>query len=125
VIARADEQALAPLLNPHVREMIRKLRIHSVLLTPITAACEIIGAISLTRHPPSEPFDEQDRALLDDLGERAGLAIVNARLYQAEVETRERLDRAERHASFLAEASKQLGATLETDALWSLIARLV
>jgi signal transduction histidine kinase/CheY-like chemotaxis protein/putative methionine-R-sulfoxide reductase with GAF domain len=55
----------------------------SVMVVPIRAAERPIGAILLASTNEEHLYDEHDIALAEDLGRRVGLALENARLYQA------------------------------------------
>ncbi|GAA2655971.1 SpoIIE family protein phosphatase [Streptomyces spororaveus] len=53
----------------------------SARLVPLVARGTVLGAVALTRTREREPFDEQDRVLVDELVARAALNIDNARMY--------------------------------------------
>ena len=72
VVARADD-ALKPLVT--------RLNVHSYAVMPIRAREAIIGSLSLVRSAPGRGYTPDDLTLLQDLADRAGLAIENARLY--------------------------------------------
>jgi PAS domain S-box-containing protein len=64
----------------------RAIGFHSVLTVPMRARGRTLGAITLvTTNETGRRFTEDDRALIEALGERAGLAVDNARLYQESV----------------------------------------
>lgn len=78
VVAPADlvaqsEEALRPL--------VARLDVHSFTVVPIRARGTIIGTLSLYRSGPGRSYTEDDVTLAQDLADRAGLAIENARLY--------------------------------------------
>ncbi len=73
VTAEVDD-ALKPLAT--------RLQVHSLAVAPIRANRSTIGALLLQRSRPGCPYGEEDLALLQDLADRAGLAIENARLYR-------------------------------------------
>lgn len=62
-------------------ELYRALGAGTVLIVPLQVRQEVLGALSLVRSSTEEPFDEQEVSLCGDLGQRAGLALQNARLY--------------------------------------------
>jgi signal transduction histidine kinase len=72
MVARSEE-ALRPL--------VARLDVHSYAVVPIRAGRTAIGALSLVRNRPGHGYTEYDLRLLQDLADRAGLAIENARLY--------------------------------------------
>jgi signal transduction histidine kinase len=63
-------------------ELIRRLRIRSLMIIPMTARDRELGAIALVSSTPGRTFDEHDLALAEDIAARAALAIDNARLYE-------------------------------------------
>lgn len=56
-------------------------RIGSARLVPLVARGKVLGTISVTRLRNREPFDDEDRVLIDEVAARAALNIDNARLY--------------------------------------------
>ena len=64
------------------------LEIHSLMVAPLVARGEVIGAMSFVRSSGAR-YDGADLTLAEELGRRAALAIDNARLYrQAEQASR-------------------------------------
>ncbi|MBT2481112.1 SpoIIE family protein phosphatase [Streptomyces sp. ISL-94] len=53
----------------------------SARLVPLVARGTVLGAVAVTRVRDREPFDEEDRVLIDELVARAALNIDNARMY--------------------------------------------
>jgi PAS domain S-box-containing protein len=53
-----------------------------LLTVPVRVHGRDLGSLTALRRPEGEPFCEDDRDLLDELAERAGLAIEGSRLYQ-------------------------------------------
>lgn len=56
-------------------------RIGSARLVPLVARGTVLGTVSVTRLRGREPFDDEDRVLIDEVAARAALNIDNARLY--------------------------------------------
>ncbi|MEV0453157.1 SpoIIE family protein phosphatase [Streptomyces sp. NPDC050600] len=56
-------------------------RIGSARLIPLVARGTVLGTVSVTRLRTREPFDDEDRVLIDEVAARAALNIDNARLY--------------------------------------------
>ena len=56
-------------------------------LVPLRDRGIVVGSLLLQRHSHEPPFSAEERALLDDIGERAGLALANVRL----IDTAQRL----------------------------------
>lgn len=69
----------------------RTLGAASVLIVPMRVRREALGALTFVRRAPALPFDEDEQALAADLGQRAGLALDNARLYALQQHTAEQL----------------------------------
>ena len=87
---------------------VRKLDVHSTLTVPILARGEAIGAVGLVLSDPDRSFSLADRALAEALADRAGMAVLNARLYASEQEAR-------RQAEDVAKAREQLLAVVSHD----------
>jgi signal transduction histidine kinase len=89
-VARTGEARLVPQIAPEVvvaqsdetlKPLVKRLNVHGFIVVPIRAHGRIIGTLSLLRSRPDEPYTKEDALLLQDLADRAGLAIENARLY--------------------------------------------
>lgn len=61
-------------------------RIACARLIPLLARGKVLGGVVLTRTHGREPFDEQDRVLIDELVARAALNIDNALMYTSQRE---------------------------------------
>ncbi len=62
-------------------ELLRELRMESLMILPLFARERAYGAIKLVSVDPNHRFSEQDLALAQDIALRAALALDNARLY--------------------------------------------
>src|SRR3954470_4362330 len=62
-------------------ELIRQLRLKSVMIVPMLARGRTLGAISIVAAESGRSYDEADLALAEELGRRAAMAVDNARLY--------------------------------------------
>jgi PAS domain S-box-containing protein len=96
-----DQDALRAATRPEYAPFLARFPIHGILAVPIRAQGEVIGALSISRYGKEHPLTEDDRALLEDVADRAALAILNARHHR---ELRE----SERSFRALAEAIPQL-----------------
>ncbi|GAB7189454.1 hypothetical protein NUM3379_01600 [Kineococcus sp. NUM-3379] len=56
----------------------------SVIVVPVTARGEVLGALTLVRQHGSPAYDQADLDLAVELGRRAGVAVDNDQLYAAE-----------------------------------------
>jgi len=81
VIMNTDDPSDIRALVPHRYERILDhFPIYSILSIPLEARRRKIGTLALWRSTPGQPFTDSDRELLQELADRAALAIENARL---------------------------------------------
>jgi PAS domain S-box-containing protein len=85
----APEEARAMMAPSHLPYYDR-FRIRSALVVPLRARGRPIGTLSVQRSASDRPFTEDERAFVEELADRAGLAIDQARLYQEVSESEER-----------------------------------
>jgi signal transduction histidine kinase len=57
-------------------------QVHSLLAVPLRSRDELIGTVTAARTSAGTPYTLEDQSLLEQLTDRAGLAIHNARLHQ-------------------------------------------
>ncbi len=90
VVARTGQPKLVPDIDPGtlvaqsdeaLKPLVARLNVHSFAVVPIRARQTIIGTLSLVRSGPGRGYTPEDLTLLQDLADRAGLAIQTARLY--------------------------------------------
>ena len=89
----------------------------SFLLVPLRCSGQILGTLAVMRYRSKDPFTTDDQALLQDIADRAGMAIRNARLFEAEKKAGQR-------AAFLAEASALLASSLDFEKVLKTLAEL-
>lgn len=75
VLDAAEAFALTP---PAFRPMLARVSVSSALAIPLRSHGRTIGAVSLLRSQPGNPYTIDDQHLAQDLADRAGLAIDNA-----------------------------------------------
>ncbi|MBI3073200.1 MAG: GAF domain-containing protein [Deltaproteobacteria bacterium] len=89
-VVRSGEPKLIPEIEPDaavaetdaaVMPLLARVRIYSAAIVPIRARGAVIGAMSMIRTRPGCGYASNDLTLLEDIADRAGLAIENARLY--------------------------------------------
>jgi PAS domain S-box-containing protein len=76
-----DEELRAYAQDEQHYEMLRALGMASVVVVPLAAGGEKLGTLILSRSRPGRPFDAADIAIAEELGRRAGTAMLNARAY--------------------------------------------
>jgi PAS domain S-box-containing protein len=76
-----DEELRAYAQDEQHFQMLRALGLSSVIVVPLAAGGERPGTLILARATPGRPFDEADVELAEELGRRAGTAVLNARTY--------------------------------------------
>ncbi len=86
--------ALPPLFNPRLSGHAHLFPIHSFLAVPVRIGGRLSGVLSVARHRPGQPYLSDDQRLLEDLAERAGLALHNAHLAADQQEARAEAARA-------------------------------
>ena len=87
------EQVERALSDPELREVYRAIGLGSVIIVPLRARRQVLGALALFTDGSGRLFDEEDLATAADLARRAGLTVDNARLYQREHDVAEALQR--------------------------------
>ncbi|MGQ0764731.1 MAG: hybrid sensor histidine kinase/response regulator [Gemmatimonadota bacterium] len=88
-----DEMITAATHDPAQLELLRNLALHSVICVPLRARRGgMIGALTFATSESGRSYDEADLNAAEDLGERAALAIENARLIEELRESDRRKD---------------------------------
>jgi PAS domain S-box-containing protein len=109
----------AEVLNPLLREKGLK----SLLGVPLRLEDRVVGVLHVGSLE-SRRFTEEDRTLLQLIGDRVALALEQARLYEAERSARAAAEAAERRVGFLAEASRMLAGSLDYETTLRNVAEL-
>ncbi len=91
-ITRAMVEAAAP-DSEFARIVYDELGLRSVLTVPLRARGEVLGALTLVMAESGRTMDERDRVFAEDLATHAALAVANARLFTAQQDVAETLQR--------------------------------
>jgi PAS domain S-box-containing protein len=67
--------------SPEHRVKLAQNGIHSLMVAPLQAQGRTIGALSLARSGPEDPYGNDDLVFLQEIAGRTGLAIANAQLF--------------------------------------------
>lgn len=88
---RTGQAQLLPVISPEqLRSLIKpehwpyldRFGIYSLMVAPLRLNGAVIGTLGALRDSPGHPYSESDLTLLQELADRAALAVSNARLYQ-------------------------------------------
>jgi PAS domain S-box-containing protein len=77
-----DPAQLRGLIAPAHRPYLDRFPVYGTLTVPLRVDGRPIGALAVWRDRPGQPYTLDDEVLLQDLADRAALAIANARLYE-------------------------------------------
>ncbi|NML15736.1 hybrid sensor histidine kinase/response regulator [Azohydromonas caseinilytica] len=82
--------------DPDFAELVRILGVHDSLMVPLVARGRTLGALVVLQAESGRRFDDADMTMLTQLGDRAALALDNARLFAQAEEARRQAERASR-----------------------------
>ena len=95
LMEQVDEAHLQAAVDDEVlRQAYSDLGMRSVMVVPLRARRQVLGALALYTGASGRTYDERDLQAAADLARRAGLAVDNARLYQQEHQVAAALQRA-------------------------------
>jgi len=83
VMAQVPHEVLAQVAvdEDHLR-LLEEAEIGSVVILPLVARGQVLGAMTMVRAPGAAPYGEADLPLVEELARRAALSIDNARLLE-------------------------------------------
>jgi PAS domain S-box-containing protein len=83
-LANIDVDALAGTVGSGPAQLLRTLRPRAVVIAPITLGDRVIGTLMSCRVVSANPYSDDEVELLEQLADRASLAIANARALERE-----------------------------------------
>jgi GAF domain-containing protein len=92
LIKKVSKRELRAVTNPTYQLYIERYGVSSVLLIPLSVREKVIGGIGILRDRGGRPYTVEDQAFLQEIADRAALAIENARLYRQVTEASRRKD---------------------------------
>ena len=102
-------------LMAEIRDLLRRIGLRSLLITPILDRDRAFGVISVAQFEQPWRFSPNQIRLCQTLANQASIAVSNARLYQELGQKSERLERTSRYKSeFLANMSHELRTPLNS-----------
>jgi PAS domain S-box-containing protein/putative nucleotidyltransferase with HDIG domain len=69
------------IFSPDFKPFIERYGAYGLLIVPLRSQRRVLGTLSVMRNRPDLPYDEEDQTFLQDLADRAALAIAMARLF--------------------------------------------
>ena len=93
VLMETVPDAVLDRLGDELAQAYRQLRPQSVVVVPLKARRQVLGALTLVTSTSGRRYDEDDLTMAADLARRAALSVDNARLYQREHQVAEALQR--------------------------------
>jgi GAF domain-containing protein/anti-sigma regulatory factor (Ser/Thr protein kinase) len=106
-------------------DVVRRMHGTSAIVVPLVGRTSVLGAVTfITLEASDRVLGGEDLPLAEEIGRRAGLAVENARLYQAERDARVEATRASSNLALLAEAGKLTATPLDEEVRVRLIAEV-
>jgi PAS domain S-box-containing protein len=91
LIPVVQPDALRPTIKPEYHSYLERFGVHSLLIVPLRARGQVIGTLRVSRDAPGQPYTPTDQAFLQDLADRAALALTQAQLHHTVEAERERM----------------------------------
>lgn len=82
LLAEISPELLRTLIKSEHWPYLDRYGIYSLMVAPLRVNGEVIGTVGALRDSPGRPYSESDLTMLQELADRAALAVANARLYQ-------------------------------------------
>ncbi len=101
-------------IKPEYLPYIERYHVHSMILVPLRNRGRLMGTLGIGRDITPEPYQESDAVFLQDLADRAAMALDNAQLYAHVSAAKQHLEqRVAQRTSALSAANEQLKRELE------------
>src|SRR6266540_1350548 len=119
-----DELLEASARDAGLLAVLREWGLKSAICAPLSARGKTLGAATFITAESRRIYSEVDLEFIEELCNRAALAIDNARLYEAEQKARAAAEGAQQRLWFLAEANAVLSSSLDLETTLSRVAGL-
>jgi signal transduction histidine kinase len=83
LVSRLEAGQIDQIVGPEHRVYVERFGLHSLIAVPIRGRERTIGVLVAWRDATADAYVDEDRSLLQDVAERAALAIENAWLYRS------------------------------------------
>ncbi|MFD0898871.1 PP2C family protein-serine/threonine phosphatase [Actinomadura sediminis] len=80
-------------LDDAQRDLFRVMGARSAIVAPLAARGEVYGALTLGHSRPGHRYEDDDGLIVEDIARRVGLVLANARLFAAQRNTAEAMQR--------------------------------
>ncbi|MBD1933362.1 MULTISPECIES: hybrid sensor histidine kinase/response regulator [Cyanophyceae] len=117
LIPVVSQEQLRASIKAEYLPCLERFSVYSLLVAPLRVRGRIIGTIALSRDKSDNSYTINDQVFLQDLADRAALAIDNARLYNESVQANRMKD------EFLATLSHELRTPLNAMLGWTQLLR--
>jgi signal transduction histidine kinase len=94
--------------DPEYLHLLRQLQLRSIIIVPLVARGQTLGAMTFIWAESGNHYDEQDLTLAETLVSRAAIALDNARLYEAEQRARQTIEEFARRMTSLQDITAAL-----------------
>ena len=113
-IAATGESVLLPVIDRTMsagapgpyQEFLERFPVHAMMGAALRVQNRVIGAVTALRCRPGETYDREDLRLMEELAERAGVAIESSRLYEESRTGRKRAEQLYRFAQAVVSAAR-------------------
>jgi PAS domain S-box-containing protein len=78
VVSEVDAETLTDMHATHTASFRARHTIHALLIVPMIAFGEVLGTLGVVRIESNQPYDDEDRVVMESLAERAALVLADA-----------------------------------------------